>query len=67
MTSAELYRSLAARFMTCARSEQDLELRSEWNFLAACYLRLAEQTERNDLTDVVYETPVRDNGEPDIR
>jgi hypothetical protein len=60
MTFAEQYRSLAAQFMARARSEQNPKLRSEWDFLAVCYLRLAEQAERNNLTDVVYETPIID-------
>jgi hypothetical protein len=58
MTFAEQYRSLAAQFMARARSEQNPKLRSEWDFLAVCYMRLAEQAERNDLTDVVYEPPL---------
>ena len=58
MTSAEQYRSMAAQFMARARSEQNSKLRSEWDFLAVCYLRLADQAERNDLTDVVYEPPL---------
>jgi hypothetical protein len=60
MTFAEQYRSLAAQFMARARSEQNPKLRSEWDFLAVCYLRLADQADRNDLTDVVYEPPISD-------
>jgi hypothetical protein len=56
----EQYRSLAAQFMARARSEQNPKLRSEWDFLAVCYLRLAEQAERNGRTDVVYEPPIID-------
>jgi hypothetical protein len=60
MTFAEQYRSLAAQFMARARSEQNPKLRAEWDFLAVCYLRLAEQAERNGRTDVVYEPPTID-------
>lgn len=63
MTFAEQYRSLAAQFMARARSEQNLKLRSEWDFLAVCYLRLADQADRNGQTDVIYEPPFND---PDI-
>jgi 2-phospho-L-lactate guanylyltransferase (CobY/MobA/RfbA family) len=61
MTFAEQYRSLAAQFMARARSEQNLKLRSEWDFLAVSYMRLAEQAERNGQTDVVYEPPLTDS------
>jgi hypothetical protein len=60
MTFAEQYRSLAAQFMARARVEQNPKLRAEWDFLAVCYLRLAEQAERNGRTDVVYEPPTID-------
>ena len=60
MTPADQYRILAARFMTRAKSEQNLKLRSEWQYLAICYLRIAEQADRNSLTDVVYEPPLKD-------
>jgi hypothetical protein len=43
--------------MARAKSEQNPKLRSEWDFLAVCYLRLADQAERNDLTDLVYDSP----------
>ena len=61
MTFAEQYRSLAAQFMARARVESNLQLRSEWNLLSVSYLRLAELAERNDLTDLVYEPPFRDD------
>ena len=61
MTFAEQYRSLAAQFMARARSEQNPKLRSEWDFLAVCYMRLADQAERNGQTDVVYEPPLTDS------
>ena len=60
MTFAEQYRSLAAQFMARARSEENQKLRSEWDFLAVCYMRLADQAERNDRTDVIYEPPFND-------
>jgi hypothetical protein len=62
MTPADRYRTLAARFMAQAKSEQNLKLRSEWQYLAVCYLRIAEQADRNSRTDVVYEPPLKDGG-----
>jgi hypothetical protein len=63
MTSAEFYRSLAVQFRARARSEQNSRLRSEWNYLAGGYFRLAKQAEHNEQTDVVYEPPFKDGGE----
>jgi hypothetical protein len=61
MTFAEQYRSLAAQFRARAKSEQNLKLRSEWDFLVVSYLRLADQAERNVLTDISYEPPFNDS------
>lgn len=60
MTPADQYRILAAQFMARAKSEQNLKLHSEWQYLAICYLRIAEQADRNSQTDVVYEPPQKD-------
>jgi hypothetical protein len=62
MTPADHYRVLAAQFMARAKSEQNLKLRSEWQYLSICYLRLAEQADRNGQTDVVYEPPPKGSG-----
>lgn len=62
MTPADQYRVLAARFMARSKSEQDLKLRSEWHYLAVCYLRIAEQADRNSHTDIVYEPPLTGDG-----
>ncbi len=59
---ADQYRVLAAQFMARAKSEQNVKLRSEWQYLAVCYLRIAEQADRNSETDVVYEPPLKDGG-----
>jgi hypothetical protein len=52
-----------------ARKETAAHLRAEWEHLADCYIRLAEQADRNTSTDVAYETPFHpslddDDGEP---
>jgi hypothetical protein len=59
VTPADQYRALAARFRAHARTTDSARLSSEWENLARCYLRLAEQAERNDRLDLVYETPIR--------
>jgi hypothetical protein len=59
MTPATHYRTLAAQLRTRAKSEQSPQLRAEWEHLAQCYIRLAEQADRNSLTDVSYEPILR--------
>ena len=49
--------SLAARFRAHARRSENPRLSAEWEHLARCYVRLAEQAERNLGLDLVYETP----------
>lgn len=63
MTPADQYRALAARFRAHARSTDNPRLGAEWEHLARCYIRLAEQAERNLGLDLVYETPVRREAE----
>jgi hypothetical protein len=59
VTPADQYRALAARFRAHARTSENPRLSSEWDNLARCYVRLAEQAERNGRLDLVYETPER--------
>jgi hypothetical protein len=66
MTPADQYRILAARFTARAKAEQNARLRSEWQYLAICYLRIAEQADRNSRTDVVYEPPLKGAGAADV-
>lgn len=53
------YRIKAANMNARAKQEQNLLLRIEFENLARAYLRLAEQADRNDKADVVYEPPLR--------
>ena len=64
MASGDHYRSLSSRFSARAQSERNLKFRAEWNYLATCYLRLAEQADRNQLTDIVYEPPLKGGDAP---
>jgi hypothetical protein len=57
MPSGDEYRVKAAEIMEKAREEADPLLFSELAKLAFGYLRLAEQADRNALTDLVYEPP----------
>lgn len=69
MTPATHYRTLAAQLRTRAKTEDSPQLRAEWHHLAQCYIRLAEQADRNSRTDVSYEPILRNcfsdlGGEP---
>jgi hypothetical protein len=57
MTPRDVYLVRAAELIAKVDSETDPALKAEFDNLARAYLRLAEQAERNDQTDVVYETP----------
>lgn len=59
MTPADHYRALAARFRAHARIADSPRLAAEWEHLARCYIRLAQQADHNLRLDVVYETPKR--------
>jgi len=57
MTQGDAYRTKAAELRAQAKREATHSIRTELDSLALGYLRLAEQAERNSLTDVSYETP----------
>ena len=57
MAMGDQYRVKAAQLGEKAKSEPNVLLRAEYTTLAVSYLRLAEQADRNDLTDVFDETP----------
>ena len=57
MPAGDAYRIKAAELTAQARDLPDIELRTELENLAMSYLRLADQADRNSLTDVVYEPP----------
>jgi len=54
MTPAEQYRTLAAKMRANLRM-MDRSSHAEWEHLAACYDRLAEQAERNERFDLTHE------------
>ena len=56
---ADGYRVQAAKLKAQARRETNLDVRRQLEGLADCYLRLADQADRNQRTDVAYEPPLR--------
>jgi hypothetical protein len=67
MTTGDLYRTKAAELRAKALHEANPEVQAELEGLAAAYLRLAEQAERNQQLDVSYETPPPKDAEPDVK
>ncbi len=59
MSSANWYKRLAAELHVRARNEESSNLKAEWDHLADCYERLAEQAEWNERTDATYEPILR--------
>ena len=55
MTSADRYRTLAAKLKAKAANEPSEALASEWMRLAQAYLRLAGQADQNRLADIWIE------------
>jgi len=55
MSPGAQYRKLAAQLRAKARAEPSSVLRAEWEHLSSCYLRLAQQAERNSKNDITYE------------
>jgi hypothetical protein len=58
-SAADRYRVKADELNAKALQEPRAELRAEYERLAASYLLLAAQAERNSANDVVYEPPVQ--------
>jgi hypothetical protein len=55
MAAGDQYRVRAAEFDAKAKCESNPEMQAAFEHLARSYRRLAEQADRNSLTDVVYE------------
>jgi hypothetical protein len=60
MTSADQYRVKARAFAEMASSEASPRLQLEYAGMAELYFRLAVLAEKNQKTDIVYETPTSD-------
>ena len=57
MTPAQHYRKLAAELR--ARAQQEPQHHTEWDNLARCYVRLAEQADMNARQDLTFEPILR--------
>lgn len=64
MTQREEYLLRAAELSARAQAESDAARKVEFENMARAYLRLVEQAERNRLTDIVYETPLKKDCDP---
>jgi hypothetical protein len=67
MTAGNEYRVKAAEFRAKAATENDPEIKAEFESLARAYLRLAEQAERNSELDLTYETPPTKERDPKLK
>jgi hypothetical protein len=59
MSASDQYRKLAAELRTKGRAEASPTVKAELIHLAQCYVRLAEQADRNQHADVTYEPALR--------
>jgi hypothetical protein len=59
----KVYRSYAAECLRCAMKTADADTRSAMRRMAIAWSDLAEQAERNQRNDTVFETPERDRRE----
>jgi hypothetical protein len=57
MSMRDHYRTKAAEFHARARNEYDGKTRFEYENLAKQYSRLAEQAERKEFVEPIYEPP----------
>jgi hypothetical protein len=57
MSSADEYRAKAGELLAAAQKEHSSITRAELENIAAAYLRLADQADKNAKTDLVYESP----------
>jgi hypothetical protein len=57
VNSAELYRANAAECLVMASSVTDANNRASLLNMASAWMRLAELADKNQQTDLVYETP----------
>jgi len=65
MAAGDQYRIKAASFHAQALCTRSPRLRTQYENLSKAYLRLAEQADRNDITDITYEPPPPKLSNPD--
>lgn len=64
LTTGDGYRTKALELLTRADGEIDSQMRAEFENLAAAFLRLAEQAERNAALIIEFELPPEKEGDP---
>ena len=67
MTTGDGYRAKALELLARADGEIDSQTRSEFEKLAAAFLRLAEQAERNVALIIEFELPPEKEGDPETK
>jgi len=66
LSAAHHYRVKAAEFTALAHIEKSRHLQLEYAKMAQSYLHLAQLAEKNEQTDLVYETPGRNLEPPSL-
>ena len=67
MVPGDKYRAKALELLAFAETQSDPQICAEFENLAAAYLRLAEQAERNSQFDVTYEPHPPKVDDPDLK
>lgn len=67
VSDSDHYRAKALELFARAETQSDPEAKTNFEGLAQAFVRLAEQADRNVLTDVTYEPPLPTLDEPDIK
>jgi hypothetical protein len=57
MAAGDQYRTKAASFHARAQFTTSPRMRAQYENLSKAYLRLAEQADRNEQADIIYEPP----------
>ena len=66
MVPGDNYRARTLQLLARAETESDPQMRAELENLAAAFLRLAEQAERNSQFDLTYEPPPPKIDDPNL-
>ena len=67
LVPGDKYRAKALDLLARAETESDPQIRAEFENLAAAFLRLAKQAERNSQFDLAYEPPPPKVDDPDLK
>ena len=67
MVPGDKYRAKALELLACAETQSNQQIRAEFENLAAAFLRLAEQAERNSQFDVTCAPPPPKIDDPDLK